>query len=118
MTINPRSLIECSECGAAWEGIEGNCYWCDKRYEYKRDAQRTRLLFPEWMNWGDRFRDCSEINRTIWAQTRGFTGDYRGKWEDALFDAIENRVVTDVEADAAYGRYLKWMTRMQNSASV
>lgn len=122
MIVRPRGHLwehRCDNCNASWYGPEGDdCYWCDKRLELRRQSERQHLLFPEWMNWGDRFRDCSEIHRTIWATTRGFTGDYRGKWEYALFDALEKGTITDDDADAAYGRYERWMTHMQNSASV
>ena len=118
MIDHPRNLVTCLVCGASWEGSEGDdCYWCDRAYEQKRQSERDRLLFPEWMNWGDRFYACSDIDRIVWAQTRGFNGDYRGNWENAVCDGLERGIITGAESDAAYGRYERWMTRMRYSGN-
>lgn len=118
MTIDhPRSPITCAECEATWEGIEGDdCYWCDKRFAMKLASEQRRLLWPEWMNWGKRFEACNEINRTVWAETRGYTRDYRGQWKRDLFKAVPERI-TVVEAAEALRRFEKWMTHIKKSAN-
>jgi hypothetical protein len=66
------------------------------------------------MSWGDRFRECSDINRVVWAETRGFVGDYQGKWKRDLFRAIPETLTTH-EATDALKRYVRWMIPMRKS---
>ena|SRR5437868_11823752 len=107
----PRSLIVCDICNASWQGTEGDgCYWCDKRYEQKRDSERRRLIWPEWLGWSERFLACSEIDQAVWAETRGLTGDYLGKWQRDLTKAVSEGLITDAERANALARNAKWMT--------
>jgi hypothetical protein len=76
----------------------------------RRESERDRLLFPEWMNWGERFERCSAIDRIVWAQTRGFVGDYEGKWKRELFRSVPEPLSGREVADALK-RYNRWMIR-------
>jgi hypothetical protein len=105
--------IICDECGASWHGPSGEqCWTCERRHEMEFESRRTQLLFPEWLGWGERFERCNGIDRIVWAETRGFTGDYRGKWKRDLFNAIP-KFVSAREAADALKRYEKWMTHIE-----
>lgn len=66
------------------------------------------------MDWGERYFACTNTERAIWAETRGFGSDYQGKWKRDLFRAIPSSVTTREVADALR-RYEKWTTRMPKS---
>lgn len=103
----------CRECDAGWVGPSDDyCEWCHKRWVRDVEAQRNRLLFPEWLSWGDRYFDCNEVQRSVWAQTRGITGDF-AKWQRDLFEAVSTQLVTDHEQSQALRRHERWMTHSQ-----
>lgn len=108
----------CANCGAGWIGPPGDyCDWCHERWilTQKRDIQR--LLQPEWMGWGERYEQLGELDRRVWEQTRGFHGNYQGKWNDEVCSAAELGRITGDELDQALSRYERWTIHMQKSES-
>lgn len=105
---------QCAVCEASWVGPVGDwCDWCHERWLGRKDG----ILFPEFINWGERYERLSPIDRTVWATTRGFTGLFIDRWQSTLFDAITIGLVTDSEASEALKRYERWKTHMQQFES-
>ena len=108
----------CDTCGASWVGPAGiECEWCERRFALKRESDRKRLLWPEWLGWADRYFDLSPIDQTVWEHTRGFVGDYRSKWQRDIHRAVIEGLVTDAERAGALRRVTQWMIRLQKPAS-
>lgn len=114
MIIRPRGQLwehSCDNCDASWYGPEDDdCYWCERRAERIRDSIRRRLLFPEWWNWSERFGECSHIDQTIWAETRGLRGKYVEQWERELSREVALGTITDTERALALRRNAQWIS--------
>lgn len=103
-------------CNASWVGpIDDYCEWCHSRFVNDVDSKRNRLLFPEWLSWGDRYWACIEIDRTVWANTRGFIGDFESAWVDRLSNAFDNQLVTEDEVRQAIERWNSWQVKGQSN---
>lgn len=108
----------CSVCNASWVGPIGDfCEWCHQRWVNDQAARKERLLFPEWLDWGKRYFECSPIDRRVWEETRGIHRDFERTWKRAIFEAVANDQVTGHEASQALKRYQRWKTHMQKSES-
>jgi hypothetical protein len=103
-------------CGASWVGPIGDyCEWCHARWESGRKRERERLLFPEWLDWSDRYFELDPLDQRVWAQTRGFLGDFEAKWKRELWRASESSLVTVSEMRQALKRYERWTIHMRKS---
>lgn len=101
----------CGDCNAGWVGPIGDyCQWCHSRWLWGVESERKRLLFPEWLSWGDRYFECDDITRKVWAQSRGFIGDFAAKWERELFDSVVDGTITGQDQSQALKRYARWKT--------
>jgi hypothetical protein len=106
----------CRMCGATWTGeIDDYCKWCHMRWKTSRELKRNKLLYPEWLNWRDRYFALGDADAEVWRATRGFHGDYLDVWQTKLMQAVENSLVTEVEAVAAINRAERWMTNLEQS---
>lgn len=111
--VNQRAFdifdYKCERCNASWVGPMGECCdWCHQRWVTNQASERHRLLFPEWMNWGERYFACDAKSRTVWAESRGFHGDFEGNWKRSLGLAREKHLVTGPEAVQALKRFELW----------
>lgn len=107
-------FYQCAVCEAGWVGPIGDwCEWCHNRWI----GNKERILFPEFINWGEAYERLSPIDRQVWATTRGFTGAFIDRWQSTLFDAITIGLVTDVEASESLKRYQEWKIHMQQFES-
>jgi hypothetical protein len=75
-----------------------------------------RLLFPEWLNWGERYHGLDAINQWVWEQTRGVARDYRDKWQRDIHAAVIDGLVSDNERSLALQRYSQWMIHLPKPA--
>lgn len=108
----------CSVCNATWVGPIGDwCEWCHQRWVNDQENRKRKLLFPEWLEWGKRYWECSPIDRRVWEQTRGFHRDFLVNWERSIMQAIANDQVTGLEAAQALKRSERWKTHMQKFES-
>lgn len=111
----------CNRCGASWVGpiinhhaywvdsVRQRCEWCYRRYRIDRKARAHRLQFPEWLNWGDRYFNLSELEQRVWEETRGFYGDFHAKWERDVFAAVDSSLLSPEEAVSAIARIDRWV---------
>lgn len=108
--------VECNTCDARWLGQPfDQCEWCQADAK-ANGSYAQRLLFPEWMGWGDRFARLSAIDQRVWATTRGIHGNYEVEWLRRVRTAAVNQVITGQQLTQALNRYHKWKTQMKPSS--
>ena len=102
--------VSCQSCGADWLGqsFDDECEWCSDISAVLNRSDRQRLIFPEFITWGDSYWELSPIDRTVWATTRGFHGDFLGVWQRKLYRAVADGFITDQLAAKALERYRIW----------
>jgi len=104
----PDMIQRLCRCGAGWVGRAGDdCPWCVAAAERDVAELRRRLLWPAWMvEQGPRYDELDEVDRAVWDRTRGIRrgeASERG-WAERLADAVNARILTPGEADAALAR--------------
>lgn len=106
----------CERCGATWVGPNGDhCYWCHQRWIVKQADFKQALLVPEWLSWGERYSGAKPIDREVWANTRGYRGDFVTPWMLRLERALNDGAISDPEFSSALNRWAKWKTTIQQS---
>src|SRR5215467_7786760 len=90
VTADRDYLHRCSTCDATWIGSieDEECQWCERREQAREESEVNRLLYPQWWDWGDRYRELPDKYREVWRATRGIHGDYLKSWERKLTDAL------------------------------
>jgi hypothetical protein len=113
--VNGDFDYQCLQCHATWVGPNGDiCYWCHKRWLINEESKHQTLLYPEWLQWDDKYFHLSQLDQSVWEQTRGFSDGFDISWENRLKKALDNGEVTQMEFDAAETRYAKWINRNQS----
>lgn len=101
--------VVCSVCGASWDREEGtDCRWCTEALGRLRDNERKALLWPDWLHIVRHpgYLACSDVDRKIWAQTRG-VANVEGAasfWAEHLRRGVEAGLITRHEAEGALRR--------------
>lgn len=107
--------LVCDRCGGKWLGQPfDECEWCDESDRISIERAKHRILFPEWLDWGERYWQLSELDQRVWEGTRGFHGDYQGKWMGELKRAVEFEQITRYDAIGAVNRYRRWKANNGN----
>ncbi len=80
--------LECPGCGASWVGaMFDTCGWCERALERQQVDQRLGLLRP----------DLPDVHDARHA-------DALAAWAGRLRQAVRGGIVTEAEADRAWGR--------------
>lgn len=78
----------------------------------ERDAVRQRLLYPEWLDWGDSYFRLGKASREVWANTRGYSGNFISPWLARIDKAHANGEISQAEFIAAGKRCEQWIKKM------
>lgn len=106
---------QCLKCLASWVGPNGDyCDWCHKRWLVNEADKRQALLYPEWLGWDDKYFQLSQLDQSVWEQTRGFADGFNISWRRRITKALENEEISQMEFDGATKRYTKWIKRNQS----
>jgi hypothetical protein len=104
---------QCLKCLASWVGPNGDyCDWCHKRWLMVQADNKRKLLFPEWLEWGDQYYQLGKVSREVWANTRGYSGNFLSPWLARIEKAQTNGEISEVEFVAAFKRCTQWINRM------
>lgn len=116
--LQPKGIgfwYQCAVCEASWVGPKGDwCDWCHERWIAKQASEHEKLLFPEFVNWGQSFARLSPIDQEVWASTRGFRGDYQSGWLVKLKESLDHSAITLDEFTQALERFKKWKMTLQS----
>lgn len=105
--------IACESCGGIWLGQPfDTCDWCAELATRLKRDELARLMFPEFINWDERFASLSPIDQAVWAATRGFGEGYERDWLRRVRLAATDQVLTGQQVTQALSRYRKWKTQM------
>ncbi len=111
---NGEFRYRCGRCLASWVGPNGDvCEWCHDRWMTKQADFKDALLNPEWLSWGDRYLGAMELDREVWANTRGFRGNFIRPWLQRIEKAKANGEITESEFVAAGRRVSQWINKMR-----
>lgn len=109
---------QCLVCTAKWVGPVGDwCDWCHERWLANRESEIQHLLFPEFMNWGERYSELSDIDKEVWERTRGCVGDFRTEWVQRIQRSYRLNLIDRDQMLSALGRYKKWTMTVQSKQS-
>src|SRR5215510_6456667 len=108
--------LVCDRCEGKWLGQPfDECEWCNESDRIAIERAKHRLLFPEWLEWGERYDQLSELDRVVWERNRGFSANYQDKWLDQLDRANQLGEITDHELANSVDRFVRWLNRIENT---